>query len=252
MNKKTIITSSVATALLLASTLTALAEVNVTTVMASTTKNHVRSQQKIETLQERGDKQTEMRIDALNKLLTRIQAMKNLSDSEKTTIIASIQANITSMTNLDAKIKADTSTTTLRADLQTVAPDYRIYMLIMPQVSILSAVDRINTLVASLQTVQGKIQARLSTSTTLSTNATITADLSDVAAKLADASTQGNAAQAEVSALVPDQGNKTVAQSNTAALKDARTKIQTAQKDLQTARKDIQAIVKIIVQEDKN
>lgn len=205
-------------------------------------------QQRIQNMQSRGGKEIQNRIDALNKLLARIQSMKNLSDSQKSPLSATVQTSITNMTNLESKIQSDTSTTTLRADLKTIAPDYRIYMLIMPQISILSAVDRINTVVGILQTTEGKIQTRVSANAGLSGNTTIKSDLSDMTAKLSDASSQAAAAQAEVAGLVPDQGNNTVMQSNVAALKDARSKVQTATKDLQAARTDARAIIKIITQ----
>ena len=63
-------------------------------------------------------------------------------------------------------------------------------------------------------------------------------------AKISDAATQAAAASAEVSGLMPDNGDKTVMASNTAALKDARSKIQAATKDIQAAYKDAQAVVK--------
>ncbi|MBU6426893.1 hypothetical protein KGQ27_01495 [Patescibacteria group bacterium] len=229
------------------------------TANASTTRRALNQEQRqaaltrrIQNGQNNGGKEIQNRIDALNKLLVRIQSMKNLSDSEKASLAATIQTDITSMTNLEAKIQSDNSTTSLRADLQTIAPDYRIYMLIMPQVSILSAADRVNTLVNSLQIIQGKIQSRVSADAGLSGNTTIAANLSDMLARLSDASTQAAAAQTEVAALTPDQGNTTITQSNTSALKDARSKIQAAIKDLQAVRKDVQTIIKLIIQSDKN
>jgi len=201
---------------------------------------------------DRGDTMLTNRVNDLNKLITRIQAMKNLSDAQKASFASSVQTVITDLNALEAKLKSDTSTTTLRADLKTIAPDYRVYLLVMPQLSLLSAVDRVNTIVGTLQAVATKIQTRVSANPALSGNATITADLSDMSAKLADATAKAAAAQTEIAGLVPDNGVQTVMQSNTAALKDARTKIQTAQKDLEAARKDAKAVVEIIVQSSKN
>lgn len=227
--------------------LPAFAETASTTRVINQQNREVALKQRIQNAQGRGGKEIQNRIDALNKLLTRIQSMKNLTDAEKSSFSATIQTSITNLTNLESKIQSETSTSTLKADLQSIAPDYRIYILIMPQLSILSAVDRANTIVGTLQTTQTKIQTRVSASSTLSSNTTITSDLNDMTSKLSDATSQAAAAQAEIVSLVPDQGNKTVMQSNIAALKDARTKIQTATKDLQAARTDAKAIVKIII-----
>lgn len=196
--------------------------------------------------EDRGDQAVNARISALNKLVARINGMKNLTADQKASFTTEIQASVTDMNTLLSKIQSDNSTTSLRADLQAIAPDYRIYMLVMPQLSLLSAVDRVNTLVTSLQTIQTKIQARVSADATLSGNSTITSDLADMTAKLADATKLSAAAQAEITGLKPDQGNATVQASNTAALKDARTKIQTAHNDLVSARKDAGDMVKLI------
>jgi hypothetical protein len=67
--------------------------------------------------------------------------------------------------------------------------------------------------------------------------------MSDMNAKIADATAQSASAQSGVSALVPDQGNATVAASNKAALEASRADIQTATQDLKAARADITTIL---------
>lgn len=216
-------------------------------VMASTTREQnvvAKLQAREQKLQAKAVQEITARIDSLNKLSTRIQSMKNLSASQIASFQATIQASVADMTALQAKIQADTSTTTLVADLKSVAPDYRIYMLVEPQVSLLSAVDRVNAVVGTLTTLETKIQSRLSSTTSANATAVLQVDLADMTAKLTDATTQAAAASAEVSGLVPDNGDKTVMAANTAALKDARSKIQAATKDIQAAYKDAQAVVK--------
>ena len=204
------------------------------------------SEQRMQNMESRGDQATANRVDALNKLVARIQGMKNLSDSQKAALAAEIQTSVGDMTNIEAKLQSDATSAALKTDLQTIAPDYRIYLLVMPQVSLLSAADRVNTLVTSLQTIQSKIQARLTGDASLSSNTTISTDLSDMTAKLSDATSMAAAAQAEISGLQPDNGDATVKASNTAALKDARAKIQTAHQDLVTARTDAGDMVKLV------
>ncbi|MDE2041367.1 MAG: hypothetical protein KGI59_03250, partial [Patescibacteria group bacterium] len=63
---------------------------------------------------------------------------------------------------------------------------------------------------------------------------------------------QAQAAVAEVSPLVPDQGDKTVMASNTSTMKDARAKIKTAVSDLTAARKDALTIIQGLVKYDKS
>lgn len=210
------------------------------------------TEQRIQFSQNRGDNLITQRINSLNQLLARVQGMKYLSASEKASLAASIQAEITDMTNLQGQINGDTSTTSLRNDIGSITKSYRVYALVEPQAQISSASDRILNIVSMLGTVVTKIQARLASDSTASANATVQSDLSDIAAKTADATTQANAAVAETSSLQPDNGNTTVAASNTAALKDARTKIQAAQKDLQAAEKDVRAIIQVLIQDIKS
>lgn len=213
--------------------------------------NQISAEGRVQNMQERGSRETQNRINALDRLLARIGAMKNLTGDQKASFSAEIQSEISDMASLEAEIQSGSSTTGLRNDLKTLAPDYRIYALIMPQLSILSAVDRANTVASYLKIIQGKIQARVSADSGLSGNAAIASDLSDMAGKLADAASQAGAAQTEVSGLKPDNGDKAVFQSNTTALKDARSKLRAVQQDLAAARKDAGSMVRIIVQSDQ-
>ena len=70
--------------------------------------------------------------------------------------------------------------------------------------------------------------------------------LADMNAKIADAKVQVQAAIDEVSGLNPDNGDQTIMQTNTTALKDARAKLKIARADLEIARQDVRAIVKTL------
>jgi hypothetical protein len=245
-----IATASLATVTALAVALPAFALTSTTAPRNVRVMNRVASstvmQQRIQKNQDRGGAAITARINSLIKLKSRIQSMKSLSDAQKSAFVAEINTTTASMNALGAKITSDTSTTSLKADLQSIAPDYRIYALVEPQISIISASDRIATLIASLKTVQTKLQTRIAAIPALSSNAVITTSISDITAKLTDAGTQSQSAATEVATLVPDKGDKTVLQSNTATLKDARSKIQTATKDLQAARQDAQSVLQAV------
>ncbi|MDE2188751.1 MAG: hypothetical protein KGJ35_03435, partial [Patescibacteria group bacterium] len=189
----------------------------------------------------RGDTEIANRIDSLNKLLSRINAMVKVSESTKSNLSTSINTLVSNLTTLKATIDADTSTTSLKTDMQSIVNAYRIYMLVIPQANIAAASDRVLTIAGELNTIAAKIQAANTANNSVAVSA-----LADLSAKTADATTQANAAVSETASLQPDNGNKTVAAANTAALKDARTKIQTAVKDLETARKDAGTAVKAI------
>lgn len=186
------------------------------------------------------DDQITARINSLNNLISRIQSIKNVSDADKASITSTIQSEITTLTSLKAKIDADTSTTTLKTDLQSVTADYRVYALVEPQIRILAAADRVNQIVSLMTVMENKLQTRISSlqSSGVDTSS-LASSMSDIASKLADATTQAANAVSSTASLVPDQGNTAVAASNTAALKAARADIKNSNSDLQAVRKDM-------------
>ncbi len=188
----------------------------------------------------KGDAAIEARITNLNDLSARINQMKEVSASEKSSLQASISTALSDMTTLKAKIDADTDATTLKTDLQSITKDYRIYALILPQGRIAAASDRVTTIVGMMQNIETPLSTRISAGNNVSGAQAAYADLQ---AKVADANTQGNAALSETASLQPDQGNATVEASNTAAIKDAASKLKTAEADLKAARADITTIM---------
>jgi hypothetical protein len=200
---------------------------------------------------QRADQEITRRIAALNALSTRVSAMVNLSSSDAANIQSQIQAQITLMNNLQTQIAADSaanSTSSLKTDIASITSSYRIFALIIPQGEIAAAAGRITTVANMLTTISGKLQVRITAAQAAGTDVTTwNAALADMNTNIAHAQAEGQAALNLTSGLQPDNGDKTVMQSNTAALQSARADIQTAQQDLTTARKDAGVIVKAIL-----
>lgn len=191
--------------------------------------------------EENATREITRRVDSLNALTTRVNAMVRVTAEEKNGLTAEIQNQITALRTLQTQVQNDASagaTSSLKADIQSITKSYRIYMLVMPQANIEAAADRAMTVAGMLSTLAGKLAERTSSSTPA---------LADMNAKITDANTQAQTAVNEVASLQPDNGNQTVAQSNTTALKDARKKIQAAQQDLVAARKDAWTIIKGLI-----
>lgn len=195
----------------------------------------------------KADAQIDARVKALTALSTRINEMRRVTTSQKASLTATLQAAITEMNALKAKIDADTDTATLKADIQSITKSYRIYLLVLPQGRITAAADRIMTTVGLMNDLSAKLQTRITEAQTAGQDvAAMNASLTDMNAKTADANVQANAAISLIANLNPDNGDQAVFQSNQAALKDARAKIKLATQDLQTARKDAGAIAKAL------
>ncbi len=191
----------------------------------------------------RADAEIARRITSLNALSGRINAMQRVSADQKSSLLSTIQGQITDLDNLKEKISADASSTTdLVEDVRSIVTSYRIYVLILPQVAIEAAADRVMTIAKNMSTIGTKLQTRISGLGTAST--TLSSLLADFNAKVSDATSQAQAAIAEVQALVPDQGNQTQFQANLSAMKSARSKIQAARNDLVAARQDATQIIR--------
>ena len=259
MNTKKIITSVVAFSMgvaLLGTVAVFPAYAESVGVNASTTKAEkaqANTTARLQKIISRSDTAITARISDLNNLNTKVQAMKNVSATEKASLSTEIQTNISGLTALKAKIDADTDVNVALSDEKIITGNFRIYALIVPRGHVEASADRVSTIVGMMQTIATKLQTRITADQTAGKDvAVLQSALTDYNAKIADAQVQATKAQSEVASLVPDNGNKTQLASNTAALKTAREYIKTATADLHTARADAKTILQGLKTLDKN
>ena len=192
----------------------------------------------------RSDTAITTRINSLNTLAARIAGMKNVTAAEQASLSSEVQTQISDLTTLKAKIDADTDIATARTDAKTITDGYRIYAMVIPRGYIVASSDRVTTIVGLMNTIQAKLQARITTAQTAGKDVSaLQTAMTDMTAKLSDATTQATNAQSSVVLLVPDQGSTTIASSNKAAIQASRADIKTATSDLKTVRTDIQTIM---------
>jgi uncharacterized protein (UPF0305 family) len=197
------------------------------------------------TTKERAVAEIDRRIDSMNKLTTRIDAMKRVSDSSKASIKATVKAEIDALTTLKAKIQADTDEATLKADIASITKGYRIYMLVMPQLSILSGADRLTTTAELMTTLGSKLETRINEAKASGKDVTaLTTAYADMQTQISEAKANAAAAITLSASLKPDNGDKTVQDANRKALTDARAKLKAGHDDLKAARKDVETIIK--------
>jgi hypothetical protein len=192
---------------------------------------------------DRGEREVDRRITILTDLNAKVQDMGKVSGAGKDAIAGMVQAQITALEALKAKIGSDASTT-LKADLQSITRDYRIFALIIPQGHIAIAADKIHASASLMTTLSGKLSTRLTDAASGGKDvAKLQATLSGIAAKIADANATADAAVALTADLKPDNGDQSVMASNKAALKAARDKIQAALKTLKDVRGDLHDVI---------
>lgn len=194
-------------------------------------------------MKDRANREIDRRVTALNAVIARVGEMKKVSDTDKAALVAKAQDNITVLTTLKTKIQADTDLATLKTDVQSITKAYRIFMLILPQIHITAAADRMGTTADMLTTIVGQLQTRITAAQTAGHDVSaMQAKITDMQAKIADANTQYANAEHSVAGLVPDQGTQATIDSNKATLVSARAMIKAGGTDLKTARDDAKNI----------
>lgn len=193
---------------------------------------------------DRAHQEIDRRVMGLNALIGRVQAMLNLSATDKAAIAATLTAQVNALNALKAEVDADADAEALKADVKTVTDSYRIYALVMPQGAIIAAADRIVTVGAKLNLIAAKFETRIAAAAAAGNDtAAVRALFDEYKAKIADASLQAQAAVNAIVVLTPDEGDAAKKAANLKALKDARAQIVLAQKDLQTARQNANKIL---------
>jgi chromosome segregation ATPase len=201
------------------------------------------SQQSVTTLQTKSDTEITKDTNALTKFETRVEAMKKLSSTEMSTLTSQLQAQISSLSSIKAKIDADTTVAQVKIDIASLKAARLSFALVVPQDRLLTSGDKISTITAQMTTVETKLQARIAKAQTAGKSVvTEQTALSDMQAKIADANTQYTAAQSEAAGITTDTSDAATIKANRATLKDAQAKIKVADQDLKAARADITTI----------
>lgn len=203
---------------------------------------------KTENLKNRASNEITRRITTLTHVISKISAIKRLTESQKNSLTSDIQAEIESLKLLNTKIQADTDIETLRTDVKSIVTSYRIYLLYLPQTQIIIAADALLKTSDTITQLVAKLQTRITEDKNAGKDtSSLEKILADMQTKIEDAKTQANNAINTVSQLKPTDypGNKP-------SLQEARTMLHTGLKDLQTVRQDTQKIITDLRKANKN
>ncbi|MEK9185081.1 MAG: hypothetical protein AAB866_02875 [Patescibacteria group bacterium] len=236
MNKKTIIAIAIA-----------LVALPVFAQTSSTTPLTKAQTQRLEKGKTNGNREINRRVEGLNKLINRINEMKHIDDNQKSSLVSSIQGQISPLQALKTKIDNDENEVDLKTDVKSITDSYRIYALVIPQGQVIASADKLFSLVETMIVLGTKIQTQITQAQTNGQDITAVQTLfADYNLKLADAKTQVQAVISSVAGFIPDNGDKTKMQENNKALKDAREKLKIGEKDIRDARKDVEKITKAL------
>lgn len=202
------------------------------------------SQNSIENLRSRALREIDNRLTSLSRLVTKINTLGKLTTGQKAALTASLQTEITNLTNLKAKVQADTDIETLRADAKAIVSSYRVYALYIPQIHTLTAASALLTSTQKLTDAYTELQKRVSNAKAAGVDTTVmTQELVAMQAKITDATTQTNSAIDLVTPLTP-AGYP----GNLALLRTAREKLSVARKDVVDASGNARKVLSLLRQ----
>lgn len=198
----------------------------------------VNSHSGLAAIQQAGAAATAKRITSLTTGISKANATTRLTSADKSTVLGTLNADLTAMQNLQTKIAADTDAATAWSDYRSIFTEYRVYAVALPQGYIAAAADGLTgTAIPKLQTAAGKISAYFAAHPDKVTS-DLQAKLADMQAKTADAVSKTSGLAAAALAVTPAAYN-----ANHAVLTDDRAAARAAIADAKAAAQDGRAIV---------
>jgi hypothetical protein len=185
---------------------------------------------------------TTARIGSLNTAIAKITSAPDISSSDRAAILGTLNGDVTGMNTVEAKIAADTTAATAAADYKTIFTTYRVYAVAIPQSRLAAAADRMtSTAIPKATDAQTKLAAALAGPDASKSTPALQADLSDMSAQIASATSTLNGVAAQALAVTPADYN-----SNHGALSSVRSAVKNAIADLKKASADGKAVLAAI------
>ena len=195
----------------------------------------------VDALRAFGDCEIQRRFTTLTALSTRITGSTTLTASDAAALTAEVGATRTGLTNLKATIDAETSIPALKAEIARIATDFRVYLLVGPQVNLVSGADRVVSSRGQFNKMDTNLAARIAAAKAAGKDTTAAqSDLDAMNAAVAKAVGLATPLPATLLPLTPAQYNAGTAgpvlTSARAALVQARDLLKSAVQDAKACR----------------
>lgn len=182
-------------------------------------------------------KLTTVRIDGRLALLraegVAIRNAARLTDAHQATLQKTLDAGIAGLTELRMNVAAETTLEAVRADARSMVEDYRVYLLVRPQVHLTVAADVESAALARLRTLHDKLAQAVTAAKSAGK------DVGDAEAKLAHLTSELDGTESALAGLAGDL--LAVQPGPDAAAIKARTAA--ARADVRTARTHLRAAI---------
>lgn len=126
-------------------------------------EHHLGKDATLQQIQAAGASATGTRITKLNAAITKVDADKTLTASDRSTLLTRLQADLAGMQHQQTALSADTTASQARTDYTTIFRQYRVIAVALPQERIVREADRVtSTTLPHLQADEQKLADQLS------------------------------------------------------------------------------------------
>jgi hypothetical protein len=185
---------------------------------------------------------TSARITALDAAIAKITAAKDISSADRSTILGTLNGDVTAMNTVEAKVAADTTVAAAAADYKTIFTGYRVFAVAIPQSRFAAAADRLtSTTIPKLTDAHTKLAAALAGPDASKSTPALLADLADMSTQISSANSAITGVAAAALAVTPADYD-----ANHAVMGSLRTSVQSAIADLKKASADGKTVLAAI------
>ena len=177
------------------------------------------------------------RLDTLHALSLAVEGSKFLTSGEKGTLGKQISSDVSGLTALDSKVAAAKTVQDVRADEVAMVDDFRVYLLMVPQVRLTEALAAESDAAVTLQKAYLALSNLLTKQSSIGT-AEQKSDLAGLQSEVIAAQAAIGNEVATVLAIQPGPNASAIH----SALAPAASAVKTAQADLLKARDDAEAL----------
>jgi hypothetical protein len=203
------------------------------TPVASTAPAH--QGQDLAAIQKKAAADITRRLASLSVAINDVNNSTAISSADKTTLLATLNGDVTGLTALGATIAGDTTAQQALTDSKTIYTGFRVYALALPQVRFAAAADTITvTVLPKLTDAQSKLAALLAGVDAGKNTPAVQAKMTDLANQISAITGATTGLSSTVLAYTPAQYD-----ANHALLSPARASLATSRDDIRTARGDI-------------
>lgn len=198
--------------------------------------------QSLTAIQQRAAVAIAKRLASLSVAINDVTNSSAISSGDKTTLLATLNGDVTGLTALGVTIAADTTAQQALTDYKTIFTGFRVYALALPQVHFAAAADTITvTVLPKLTDAQTKLAALLAGVDSGKNTPAVQAAMADLATQITAITSETNGLSSTVLAYTPAQYD-----ANHALLSPARAALAISRNDVRTARGDIATVTKAL------